>query len=160
MDLAEKIARAFIVKSWPGGGYVFRMDKEVSLFGASYIPPAGNIGGMCWVEKIEDAVSVILKYPEYVEISVPIKRLMEMLKEDGDMGEEFNKMIDKIESMVKIQTTDGNWNYDPYMYGMANGLTLALATIKGVEPEFLDAPEKWISEEGEKAGRPTEVSDG
>ncbi len=53
---------------------------------------------------------------------------------------------ERIENLVKIQTTDGNWNYDPYMHGMANGLILALATLKGEEPDYIDKPEMWISE--------------
>ena len=52
--------------------------------------------------------------------------------------------IEKLREMVKIQTQDGNWNYDPYMHGMANGLLLALATIENEEPKFLDAPKCWL----------------
>lgn len=60
--------------------------------------------------------------------------------------------IKALREQVKIQRVNGNWNYDPYMYGMANGLICALATIEGVEPEYLDPPKTWLcdnrSEEG------------
>ena len=39
----------------------------------------------------------------------------------------------------KIQCTDGNWDYDEYMRGMANGIILALAIMEGKEPEYKDA---------------------
>lgn len=52
--------------------------------------------------------------------------------------------IEELRQLVKIQCQDGNWNYDPYMHGMANGMLLMLATAEGEEPKFLDAPEKWI----------------
>ena len=55
-------------------------------------------------------------------------------------------IIDKLQNFVDIQTCDGTWDYDPYLFGMANGLILALATAKGKNPEFLDAPEKFTSE--------------
>ena len=54
-----------------------------------------------------------------------------------------------LEEMVAIQCSDGNWNYSEYMHGMANGLLLALATIKGEEPRFLEAPERWLSDKEE-----------
>ena len=52
--------------------------------------------------------------------------------------------IIELQGLVKTQCSDGNWNYDPYMHGMANGMILALAIVEGNEPQFLDAPEKWI----------------
>lgn len=54
------------------------------------------------------------------------------------------KSIKALREMVKIQCSNGNWNYDPYMHGMANGLICALATMEGKEPEYLVAPEKWL----------------
>lgn len=56
-----------------------------------------------------------------------------------------------IDNMVAIQCSDGNWNYDPYMHGMANGLLLAQATINGAEYEPLNAPVKWLSSDAEVA---------
>ncbi len=60
--------------------------------------------------------------------------------------EELVKVISKLEDVTKIQTSDGNWNYDPYMQGMANGLILALSIAKGDDPVFLEAPEVWLKD--------------
>lgn len=52
--------------------------------------------------------------------------------------------IEAIDDCVNIQCSDGNWNYDPYMQGMANGLLLAQSFFKAGELEFKKAPEKWL----------------
>ena len=54
--------------------------------------------------------------------------------------------VEAIEEMVKIQTSNGNWNCDPYSLGYANGLILALATMKNEEPVFLNKPDAWLSD--------------
>ncbi len=54
------------------------------------------------------------------------------------------KGIEALEEQVKTSRTSGNWNYDPYLHGMANGLICALATMKGEEPDYLTAPDKWL----------------
>jgi len=51
--------------------------------------------------------------------------------------------IDKLRELVGVQTADGNWNYDAYMHGMANGMILALSIMEGLEPQFLNAPDEW-----------------
>jgi hypothetical protein len=48
-----------------------------------------------------------------------------------------------IDKAVDVQLTDGNWNYDPYMHGMANGLLFAQACLRDTTPEYLDAPTLW-----------------
>jgi hypothetical protein len=45
--------------------------------------------------------------------------------------------------LLKIQCSSGNWDTDPYMHGMANGMILVISTVLGEDPEFLDAPERW-----------------
>lgn len=49
-----------------------------------------------------------------------------------------------LENVTNIQCSNGNWNYDPYMLGMANGLILARAILTGEEAKFLGAPEEWL----------------
>ena len=48
-----------------------------------------------------------------------------------------------IRESLAIQGYDGNWNYDPYMLGLYNGIELALATLEGRPPEYREAPEVW-----------------
>ncbi|MGW8177569.1 MAG: hypothetical protein ACWGQW_02070 [bacterium] len=55
----------------------------------------------------------------------------------------LNHRMRILQNMVDIQCTAGNWDYNPYMHGMANGLLMALATMKGEEVEYLDPPKKW-----------------
>uniref|UniRef100_A0A6M3KDM0 Uncharacterized protein n=1 Tax=viral metagenome TaxID=1070528 RepID=A0A6M3KDM0_9ZZZZ len=71
------------------------------------------------------------------------------------------KGIEALREQIKIQCSDGNWNYDPYMHGMANGLICALATIEGTEPEYLNPPETWLCDRkiDNKEIQPTEKSD-
>lgn len=59
------------------------------------------------------------------------------------------EQIEQLEELVKLQCTNGTWNYDSYHFGMANGLILALAVMKGEEPQFLKAPAQWL-EDNEK----------
>lgn len=52
--------------------------------------------------------------------------------------------VEAIDTCVKIQCSDGNWNCDPYMHGLANGLLLAQSFFKegGFNP--LNPPDKWL----------------
>ncbi len=51
-----------------------------------------------------------------------------------------------LQDVIDTQCSDGNWNYDPYMHGMANGLIVARSILTGEEPVFLEAPKKWLSD--------------
>jgi len=44
---------------------------------------------------------------------------------------------------IAIQSQPGNWDYDPYMHGLLNGLLFARSCITGEEPKFYKPPEKW-----------------
>lgn len=55
--------------------------------------------------------------------------------------------IEQLRDCVAIQCSSGNWNYDPYMHGMANGMIFALAVMEGVEPKYLDAPKEWLRDQ-------------
>lgn len=66
--------------------------------------------------------------------------------------------IKNLQDQIKIQSQNGNWNYDPYMHGMANGLICAYATIMGVEPRYLDAPKKWLKNYNPKSSPVTSKS--
>jgi len=56
-----------------------------------------------------------------------------------------DQIVDDIRKMMLIANNDGNWNYDPYLHGMANGLIAAFAVATGIEPRYLDAPTEWLS---------------
>jgi hypothetical protein len=54
------------------------------------------------------------------------------------------KEVSKLMQTIEVQCSDGNWNFDPYMHGMANGMIYSLSVITGDSPEFLTAPEVWL----------------
>ncbi len=54
--------------------------------------------------------------------------------------------MNDLKEMIKVQCSNGNWNYDPYMHGMANGMICAMALITGKEPEYLEAPKVWLKD--------------
>jgi len=55
-------------------------------------------------------------------------------------------LVRKLREMRDVQGSNGNWNYDPYMHGMYNGMEYALAMMEEREPEFKDAPDEWLSD--------------
>jgi len=51
-----------------------------------------------------------------------------------------------LKNLTDIQCSHGNWNYDPYMMGLANGLIMARSILTGEEAVFLSAPEEWLKD--------------
>lgn len=52
--------------------------------------------------------------------------------------------IGALRDVLKVQGYNGNWNYDPYMLGLYNGLEMALSIMEKRQPYFKDAPEVWL----------------
>ena len=53
--------------------------------------------------------------------------------------------LQKLKQIVDIQSSRGNYDYDNYMFGMANGLILAYHIMSGQEQEecpYLESPFK------------------
>lgn len=50
---------------------------------------------------------------------------------------------EELDDLIAVHCADGNWNYDQYMHGLANGLLLAKAVLNSREPEYLEAPKTW-----------------
>jgi hypothetical protein len=57
-----------------------------------------------------------------------------------------DERIESVRHVRDVQGYDGNWNYDPYMQGLYNGLEFALSLIEVREPQFKDAPETWLGD--------------
>lgn len=75
-----------------------------------------------------------------------------------DVGRDLTipaKTVAILENLVAIQSSPGNFNYDPYMFGMANGMILMLATVTGTEPAYLDPPKKWLHDKDHKNESPS-----
>ena len=60
------------------------------------------------------------------------------------MDDSIKALSVETRKIVDAQTSPGNWNYDSYMHGMANGMLLMQAMIDGVQPDYLEAPEEWL----------------
>lgn len=54
--------------------------------------------------------------------------------------DEWQRRMNALNNMVRIQCSDGNWNYNEYMRGLANGLLLAWSTFNDVEYAPLEPP--------------------
>ena len=54
-------------------------------------------------------------------------------------------LLDDMEDVIEIQAAAGNWDADPYMHGMLNGMILMHAMAAGKRPEFKTAPRYWSS---------------
>jgi hypothetical protein len=66
---------------------------------------------------------------------------------DPDQMIRVQDVLDEFDELLAIQTSSGNWDYNPYMHGMANGMILMRTIISGEEPDYLDAPEHWREDE-------------
>ena len=49
-------------------------------------------------------------------------------------------LIAKLKILVDIQGAEGNWNYDPYMVGMFNGIELMMSIIEKRQPYYRNIP--------------------
>lgn len=63
----------------------------------------------------------------------------------------MEQRIQTLKGLLNHQMQDGNWNYDPYMHGLTNGLILALSIIEDKDVDYLPEPERWVCEEAEQA---------
>lgn len=54
-----------------------------------------------------------------------------------------------LDDAINIQCSHGNWNYDAYMHGMANGMIFARSCITDEDPKYLKAPKTWLIDKGE-----------
>ena len=56
------------------------------------------------------------------------------------------KRINRLKEMIKVQCTDGTWNYSPKSFGMANGMIYALSVLEDKDPVYLKAPGIFLCE--------------
>lgn len=61
-------------------------------------------------------------------------------------GKSIETRIADLKNLVAVQCSDGNWNYDDYMRGMANGLLVAMSCFDDSEPKFKEAQKECISD--------------
>lgn len=77
-----------------------------------------------------------------------------MISSEKIVDSTVKKRIDDLEEMTDLQCSNGNWNFDPYMHGMANGMIYSLDLVKGDnDPKFKDAPERWLDDKVNKTAK-------
>lgn len=67
--------------------------------------------------------------------------------------------VAKANEMLAVQGDNGNWNYDPYMHGLYNGMEFAIALVEGREPAFRSSPDEWLRDRAEDFEFRPEVSE-
>ena len=58
---------------------------------------------------------------------------------------DYKQVVETLRKMLEIQGTDGTWNYDPYLFGMYNGIAISLAVVTGEVPQVRNAPHTFLS---------------
>lgn len=82
---------------------------------------------------------------QIIELERAISAANHRTQQTAAERDELRTRREAIDEMIKIQLTDGNWNYDSYMHGMANGLLVAQAVMYDLHDfEGLSAPDKWL----------------
>lgn len=61
---------------------------------------------------------------------------------DSERPEALDKLaaLEKVKELLEVQGRHGNWDYDPYMRGMYNGMELIIAVMENREPSYRDKP--------------------
>ena len=61
------------------------------------------------------------------------------------MTQTREELIEDYQRLLDIQLSNGNWDANPYMHGMANGMIMFhnMAANPGTSPEFKTAPQYW-----------------
>jgi hypothetical protein len=67
--------------------------------------------------------------------------------------------LTKAKELLQIQGDNGNWNYDPYMQGMYNGMELIIAILEDREPVYRNAPKEWLADRTESYFEPPIASE-
>lgn len=121
---------------------------------------------MCPVSELREDIVSLLKATDGAECLKMWEDTQEQLiraqrqrdqyvKAHGEVCESLNKLkkinnqrVEALNDIKRLQCSDGNWNNDPYMHGMANGFIMASAIFEGVDPVFLESPCEWKKKEG------------
>ena len=78
--------------------------------------------------------------------------------DDMEMTDDKKQSVDDLRDLVKMQCSNGNWDYDEYMHGMANGMLLALSLFEVGNVEFFEAPEVWGKDRSCVGNATTQIS--
>ena len=68
-------------------------------------------------------------------------------------GEVYRDRLAELAKLIAVQCSDGNANYSPYMYGMANGMILAKSVMDAGECVYMEKPKAFKETILPKEGR-------
>lgn len=71
-----------------------------------------------------------------------VEPLMNFIQQTLD--QQKAEVVEKLQKVIDVQGSDGNWNFDSYMRGMYNGLALAKSIFTDTEPEYKSEPKKYL----------------
>lgn len=62
--------------------------------------------------------------------------------------QQLEQRLETLRKLVEVQCGDGNWNFNAYMMGLANGLLLAEHIISGRDGDvcYKDTPREWLAD--------------
>lgn len=58
----------------------------------------------------------------------------------------MSKQLEDANKILAVQGDKGNWDYDPYMHGLYNGMEMIVAIFEDREPKFKKAPKQWLAD--------------
>jgi len=64
----------------------------------------------------------------------------------------YDELLTNLEAAINIQCKHGNWDYDEYQYGLANGLLYAFGLMTGRKPAYLPKPKEWVADKKKHGG--------
>ena len=71
-----------------------------------------------------------------------------------------DRLSSHLNEIIAIQKMSGNWDYNPYMHGMLNGLILAKAIIEDKEPVYYDRPKEYLISKKDRSTTPRLKTEG
>lgn len=127
--MSEEEAMALPLKERP---LCYRLSSDIyhAVFEAI------GAASMCWTHYMPDEQVFDSTKAEKIAVDLCFKIAEEI--------EKINKNIDHVRDQLNIQGSNGNWNYDPYMMGLYNGLECALATLENREAVYRKTPKVWL----------------
>jgi len=61
------------------------------------------------------------------------------------MKKTTKQKIRDLDNLIRIQLSDGNWDYNPYMHGLLNGLIISQQIFDpACNRECVSAPNRWL----------------
>mgnify|MGYP001569342536 CR=1 FL=1 len=66
------------------------------------------------------------------------------------MNKTRESIVAELQEFIDVSCKDGNYNCNPYLHGMANGLIFAKSVVDGGEPKYMETPKTWLGDKPKK----------